>query len=97
LKEIHQEYTELCRRFTIEEWSRFRGGFLLTVLFVRRTIVSERLYFCFVKFYIYVRLWLIVLLAPIVCIKICLHVLELSIHIFAISPGGAEIQSAFAD
>ena len=70
MKEIHQEYTELCRRFTIEEWSRFRGGFSLTVLFVRRTIISDRLYFGFVKFYIYIRLWLIVLVAPIVYIKI---------------------------
>jgi hypothetical protein len=83
LKESHQEYTELCRRFTIEEWSRFRGGFLLTVLFVRRTIISERLYFCFVKFYIYIRLWLIVLLAPIVCIKILLVYMYWSCHIFA--------------
>ena len=86
MKEIHQEYTELCRCFTIEEWSRFRGGFSLTVfIFVRRTIISERLYFGFVKFYIYIRLWLIVLVAPIVYIKILFVYMYWSCHIFACS------------
>ena len=96
MKEIHQEYTELCRCFTIEVWCGFRGGFSLTVfistsqarvlacevvfIFVRRTIISERLYFGFVKFYIYIRLWLIV-----VYIKILFVYMYWSCHIFACS------------
>ena len=41
LKEIHQKFKELWRSFTIEEWSGFRGGFML-LLFVYKMQISHR-------------------------------------------------------